>query len=42
MRPDDILIIKFLRKYLFICKALFNGWKVKYIDNNTFEFVKEK
>lgn len=36
------LILKFLTKYFFILKAASNGWRVKYIGGNKYEFYKSK
>jgi hypothetical protein len=36
------IILKFLTKYFFILKAASNGWRVKYIGGNKYEFYKSK
>lgn len=35
-------ILNFLTKYLFILKAAADGWRVKYIGGNQYEFYKSK
>lgn len=32
-------ILKFIFKYLFILKAAADGWTVKYLGENTFQFL---
>lgn len=32
------VLLKFLKKYLFILKAAADGWRVRYIGGNQFEF----
>lgn len=34
--PD--LLLKFLKKYFFILKAAADGWRIRYIGGNQFEF----
>lgn len=36
------LIFDFLTKYLFILKAASDGWRIRYIGGNTYEFYKSK
>jgi len=39
--PIDINMLN-LHKMLFIYNAILNGWTVKMITNNNFEFIKDK
>jgi hypothetical protein len=36
------IILNFLTKYLFILKAASDGWRIKYIGGNNYEFYKSK
>lgn len=36
-----MISIRFLTKYLFILKAAADGWRVKYLGGDKFEFHKE-
>jgi hypothetical protein len=37
---DKIIIHKFIYKYIYILKAASNGWIIKTIGNNTYEFYR--
>ena len=39
---SDKIVWKFIRKYLFIFKAVSEGWIVRYIGGDKFEFYNSK